>query len=741
MASLLSRLGRFSYRRRGTVIAAWAVLLVIVAVAASTLSGPTSDSFTIPGTESQEAMDLLDERLPQANAGHASARVVLTAPEGQSISDPSMRTAVDNALQTIGGYPNVASVTDPFASGSISADGRTALASVNYSVPAREIENSDRDLLETALTELETQGIDSAVGGSAASGHASAGHTSEVIGMLIAAVVLFITFRSLIAAGMPLLMAVVGVAFGVLGIQAATGFFDLSTTTSTLALMLGLAVGIDYALFIISRYRHELLAHQNAEDAIGMAVGTAGSAVVFAGLTVAIALAGLVVVGIPFVAAMGIAAAATVLLAVAVAVTLLPACLGFAGTRVLGRKGLRATDPEAHSTGHSLGERWASFAIRRRGYVIAASIALLATLALPVLDLQLGLPNDGTAAESSQPRQAYDRVSSAFGAGANGPLLVAIDLQGVTNMPAAVDRIASDLEAVPGIAAIGKPFIDSAAGLSTITVTPETGPSDRATESLVHAIRDHADEWQAATGARASVTGETAVAIDVSEKLGGALIPYMVVIVGLAFILLTVVFRSLLIPIKATLGFVLSLLAAFGGVVAVFQWGWLAGAIGLETSGPILSFLPIILIGILFGLAMDYEVFLVSRMREAFASGKHPDDAIREGFQHGAKVVTAAAIIMMAVFSGFVLSDDAIIKSIGFALTLGVFLDAFVVRMTLVPAVLSMLGAHAWKLPKAIDRVLPNVDVEGSSLARPRTRGAGEQTVVSAAGATVRFEA
>lgn len=722
MASLLARLGRVSYRQRRLVVAVWVLALLGVGFAAFTLSGPTTDSFSTPGTESQRAMDLLEERLPQTSAGNASATVVFTVPPGQSVSDASVRGEIEGALTAIEGQPNVASVTNPFASDGLSSDGRTAMASVAYTVPAKEVTGDDRDLLDRALEPLERDGIGTFVGGSAATSHGGAGGSTEAIGMLIAAVVLAITFRALIAAGLPLLMAVVGVLFGILGIQVATGFFDLSSTTSTLALMLGLAVGIDYALLIISRYRQELRALRNGEQAIGLAIGTAGSAVVFAGLTVAIALGALVVVGIPFLAAMGIAAAGTVMLSVAVAITLLPALLGFAGNRILGRSGAAEMETQAEARGPSFWDRWAGFTIRRRGLILVGGISLLALIALPATDLQLGLPNDGTAREGTAPRQAYDEVASAFGPGTNGPLLVAIDLQSVDDPTGAVARIESGLQDIAGIASVSIPSIIPDADLATITVIPETSPSDSATESLVHAIRHDASGWADETGAQVSVTGETAVAIDVSQKLGDALVPYLAVIVVLALVLLTMVFRSVLVPLKATLGFLLSVLAAFGGLVAVFQWGWLAAAIGLDSTGPILSFLPILLIGILFGLAMDYEMFLVTRMHEAFAHGAEPDEAIREGFRHGGKVVTAAAIIMISVFGGFVLASDPIIKSIGFALALGVFLDAFVVRMMIVPAVMSILGRKAWALPASLDKLIPNIDIEGARLTREPER-------------------
>lgn len=744
MASLLDRLARLSYRRRGRVLAVWALLFTAMLIGAGTLSGPTSDTFSIPGTEAQRGLDLLEERMPEAAAGTASARVVFTASDDGALTDTPARAAIDAAVTAVAALPHVASARSPFDTGSVSPDGRTVLVNVAYDVTADEITDEDRRQLLEAVSTAEAAGVDVEVGGSATQAAPNAGHTSEIVGLLVAAVVLAITFGAIVAAGLPLLMAILGVAFGMVGIQIATGFFDLSSTTMTLATMLGLAVGIDYALFIVSRYRHELVVRGDGEAAAGIAVGTAGSAVVFAGLTVAIALAALTVVGIPFLAAMGLAAAATVLVAVAIALTLLPALLGFAGTRVLSRrarlamagdqrlaadqapaggralagKRSRAADIVDSPARHPMGERWAAFVIRRRVPVVAAAIALLGVMAIPALGLRLGLPNDGTAAPDSSPRLAYDQVAAGFGPGLNGPLVVAVDLVDSPDRAAGVARVEAGLQSTEGIASLSPAMLNAAGDFAIISVVPTAGPSEEATEDLVRTIRDRAGAWRAETGAEALVTGETAVAIDVSDKLGNALVPYLLVIIGLAFVLLTLVFRSLLVPLKAVLGFLLSVVATFGGVVAVFQWGWLRDVVGLDSTAPILSFLPIILIGLLFGLAMDYEVFLVTRMREAFVHGAHADDAVREGFRHGARVVTAAAAIMIGVFAGFVFAEDAVIKSIGFALALGVLLDALVVRMTIVPAVMSLMGDRAWFLPRWLDRVLPDVDVEGAELER-----------------------
>ncbi|MBL7626433.1 MMPL family transporter [Frankia nepalensis] len=749
MATYLYRLGRAAYRRRSLVLALWIALLAAVGVGAATLSGSTSDTLSIPGTESQKAIDLLDERMPNAGADTATARVVFTLPAGSggSLAEADRRQAIEQVVQELSRAPLVDRVTDPFADvggrwASVSSDGRTAYAQVSYDVQQREVTDAARDALFAAADPARAAGVGVEFGGTATEG-ASEQSATEVIGIGVAAVVLLITFGSFVAAGLPLLTALLGVAVGVCGIAIASGFIGLSSSTSTLALMIGLAVGIDYALFITSRFRHELAAGRDGDEAAGRAVGTAGSAVVFAGLTVVIALAALSVVGIPFLTEMGLAAAGTVAIAVAIALTLLPAVFGFAGRRlaVAGRaedgpagarrsgrhlrgRGPRvlarfARDPEADGSRPTMGERWARLAVRRRGLAVLVTVLGLGLLAAPVMGLRLGLPDDSTAAPGTTQRAAYDQLSAGFGAGFNGPLLIVVDVAGASDGAQAVTRVADGIRELPDVTSVGAATFNEARDTATFRVIPTSGPSDAATQDLVHAIRARAGSVTAATGATTLVTGTTALNIDISEKLSDALVPYLAVVVGLAFVLLLLVFRSILVPLKATLGFLLSVVATFGAVVAVFQWGWLKDLFGVDSTGPIVSMLPIFLVGVLFGLAMDYEVFLVTRMREEFVHGRGPDEAVTVGFRHGARVVTAAAIIMISVFAGFILSDQAIIQSIGFALAFGVLVDAFVVRMTLVPAVMSLLGHRAWWLPRWLDRLLPDIDVEGKRLVAP----------------------
>ncbi|WP_134730375.1 MMPL family transporter [Amycolatopsis nivea] len=712
MAPFLYRLGRLSFRRRVLVAAVWALVLAAVGAGALTLSGKLSDSVTIPGTESQQAIDRLAEHFPQAAAGGGTARVAIAAPEGHKVTDPAGQAAVESVVGKLKSAPKVAAVVDPFQAKSVSPDGRVALAQVSYQVKGFELSDSDRSALLATGDHAKQQGYQVEYGGDAVQGIPATGAT-EGLGVAVAAVVLIITFGSLLAAGIPLLTALIGVGVGMAGIMLASGSLELNSNTPVLALMIGLAVGIDYALFIVSRYRHELAEGREPEEAAGRAVGTAGSAVVFAGLTVIIALAGLTVVGIPFLGQMGVAAAATVVIAVLIALTLLPAVLGFAGARVASSK-IRV---RRRTEGPTHGERWARFVARHRVPVLLTALVGLAVVAIPALSMQLGLPNDSTAAPDTTQRKAYDLVSKGFGEGANGPLLVVVDT-GPNHNPAALKQAAADIGKLPDVAAVTPPRVNPAGDTAVLTVIPKSGPSSTQTEDLVSAIRAQSAPLQENTGGSLAVTGQTAANIDVSQKLSDAMLPYLALIVGLAFLLLMLVFRSVVVPLKATLGFLGSVVATFGAVVAVFQWGWLTDLLGVASTGPIMSMLPILLIGVLFGLAMDYQVFLVTRMREEHVHGAEPQEAMVTGFRHGARVVVAAALIMISVFAGFVLAESTLIQSIGFALAFGVLVDAFVIRMTIVPAVMSLLGRGAWWLPKWLDRILPNVDVEGEGLVR-----------------------
>ncbi|MFI6124237.1 MMPL family transporter [Streptomyces sp. NPDC051064] len=736
MATFLYKLGRLAFRRRRYVALIWVALLALAGFGATSAATATSSSFSIPGTEAQRAFDLLEERFPGGSADGATARVVFKAPENEKVTTAANKAEIQGIVGELkSGSEQIASVADPYTANAVSKDGSTAYISVSYKVSSMELTDGTREALEDAGHDAQSSGMQVEIGGDALQVMPETGAT-EIIGVAIAAVVLVITFGSLIAAGLPLLTALIGVGIGVSSITALANVLDLGSTTSTLAMMIGLAVGIDYALFIVSRYRAELAEGREREEAAGRAVGTAGSAVVFAGLTVVIALVGLAVVNIPMLSKMGFAAAGTVAIAVLIALTLVPAMLGFAGKRVMGRRARKAAEaenkPEAKP---NMGTRWARFVLRRPVWVLLAGVIGLGAIAVPAASLEMGLPDDGAQPKSTTQRQAYDMLSDGFGPGFNGPLMVVVDTRNSSDGKAAVNRVSDEIEGSGGVAAVTPATFNKAGDTATITVIPKDRPSSVETENVVHAIRDAGETVKSDTGAEVLVTGATAMNIDFSQKMNDALLPYLALVVGLAFLLLMVVFRSVLVPLKAALGFLLSVVAALGAVVAVFQWGWLGSLFGVEQTGPIMSMMPIFMVGVVFGLAMDYEVFLVTRMREAYVHGESPGQAIVTGFKHGARVVTAAAVIMMAVFAGFIGSSEQMIKMIGFSLAIAVFFDAFVVRMAIVPAVLALLGKRAWWLPRWLDRALPNVDVEGEGLRKDLSdggpaEGGGERELV-----------
>ncbi|WP_405523839.1 MMPL family transporter [Streptomyces canus] len=726
MATFLYRIGRWAFRRRRLVGGLWlGALLLAVAAAAMAPAGEEED-LSMPGTESQKAFDLLDERFPQSNSQGAEARLVFRAPDGQRVTAGENKAAVEDALGSLEGGGQLASTTDPYTTGAVSEDGTIAYSTITYTADAVDLTGSTKSALEDAASRARDAGLTVEIGGSALDAEEELGGTTELIGVAVAAVVLVLALGSLVAAGLSLLTAFTGVAIAFGLVSALAVPLGLTSTVAILALMLGLAVGIDYALFITSRFRDERAQGSEPEEAAGRAVGTAGSAVVFAGATVIIALAGLGVVGIPELTKMGMGGAGAVALAVLVALTLVPALFGFFGRRVLSRRIRKATRPEserphrvpAEAGRPGLGTRWARFVLRRPMAVLMISGLGLGAVALPALSLELGLPGDESKSVQTTQRRAYDLLSEGFGPGFNGPLTVVVDMSASEDTKATTDLVVKTVGGVDGVASVGDPVLSGTKDTAVLTAVPRTAPNSGETKDLVHAIRDAVPGVEADTGAAVLVTGTTAMNIDISEAMSDALVPYLTVVIGLAVLLLTVVFRSVLVPVKAALGFLLSVGAAFGVLVAVFQWGWAADLLGIEQTGPVMSLMPILIIGIVFGLAMDYEVFLLTRMREAYVHGASPGEAIVSGFRHSGRVVAAAAIIMISVFAGFVGMSSPTIQTMGVGLAAAVAFDAFVVRMAIAPAVLALLGHRAWWLPRILNRVLPNVDIEGEALNR-----------------------
>jgi len=715
MATYLYRLGGWAFEHRWKTVGAWVLVLVAVGTAAVAFKGKTDDKFSVPGTESQRADALLQAKFP--GAGGASARVVFVAPPGERLTDDKNRAAVEATLARAKKAPQVIAVVDPYRVGALNADKRIGFADVIYPVPKDDVEDEARDALKVSADLAQAAGMQVEFSGGLVKEDSK---SSEGAAMIVAFAVLAVALVSFLAAALPLLTALLGVAIGGVAITALTGVITVSETAPILATMLGLAVGIDYALFILSRHKQNLADGLEPREAAAQATGTAGSAVVFAGLTVIIALTGLVVLNIPFLTVMGLAAAGTVGVAVLIAITLLPALIGFAGPRLARTNRLLAYrfGRKAAADGVPFSERWARFVTKRPLPVLAIGLVTLVGIALPALHMRLGLPDAGNQPTSSTERKAYDLLTEGFGPGFNGTLTVVVDAPGLSaeNQKKVAEAASSGLNALPDVVAVGKPAQNASGDVTIVSVTPRSGPSSEATKDLVSLIRDKAAEIRRKSGIDVLVTGQTAINIDTADRLSSKLPAYIAIVVGLALLLLTLVFRSILVPVKAAAGFLLSIAAAMGLVVWVFQDGHLGGLFDVTRTGPIVSFLPVLLIGILFGLAMDYEVFLISRVREQFVHTGDAREAVVRGYRYSGRVVIAAAVIMISVFGSYVLDVSPVVKSIGLSLAFGVLVDAFVVRLTLVPAVMSLLGRSAWRLPRRVDRLMPNVDIEGEGL-------------------------
>lgn len=730
MATLLYRLGAWGARRWRRMLIGWLLALGAVVGLGFSFAGSFTDSSSIPGSPAQTALTKMERHFPEPDV--QSAQVVFQAPAGRKVTEADLRTP----LEAMGRVPGVSEVSDPSESGTVSEDGRTAVAEVTFATKeADDVPEGTLDAVKAAGDKAQQAGLRTIYGGEPyETSHPPVG-PGELVGLGVALVILVITFGSLLAAGLPLLTAVLGIVGTMAAMMGLATAFDVSDNAPTLAIMLGLAVGIDYALFIVSRHRAQLGAGMPVRESVATATATAGSAVIFAGATVLIALSGLSVAGVPMLTSMGLASAGAVAVAVITAVTLLPALMGMAGHRLtpkaprsatrrrrflpMGRK--RAARQAARSGRTAgMGVRWTEGVLRHPvRNLILGTVALIA-LAVPGMELKLALTDEGSAATSSSSRQAYDVISDAFGPGANGPLVVLVENDDAAAVASTATAVEDELRGVDGIADVSSVDMAEDETAARIQVVPKTGPRSEETSGLVSRLRTQMQPLAQSSGSYVAVTGMTAVSIDVSDKLSGALVPFVIVVVGLSLLLLMIAFRSIAIPIKATIGFLLSVGAAFGATVAVFQWGWLAGPLGVPSEGPVASFVPIIVMSVLFGLAMDYEVFLVSAMREDYNHHGDARTAILNGARDAARVVTSAALIMVSVFVSFLFARDADIMPIAFALAFGVMVDAFLVRMTLVPAVLALLGDRAWWLPRRLDRVLPHLDVEGGNFHAPQ---------------------
>ena len=724
MSSFLYRLGRACYRMRGRVLIAWTVVIVLFAGLAVTIGGQFNDLFEVPGASSTKALNQLKVTFPEA--ADATATVLINAPEGARLTDKRVKDAIADWSKDVEDVSFVKGVIDPYnenIDGLISADGASGRAMIRVEGTSSTITDAQREQLTEAAESLETTlpGSEVLIGGEIFSIHVPRITVVEALGLGVAIIVLVLTLGSVVASMMPVGTAIAGVGIGVLSVLIAAGVIPVSSTTLMLAIMLGLAVGIDYALFIISRHRDQLATGMEVEESAARAVGTAGSAVVFAGLTVVIALVGLSIAGLPFLTVMGVFGALTVAFEVLLALTLLPAMMGFAGERLRPRQRKVRTPragriPKDRKT-FSFGAWWVKLVTAWPVVTIVIVLAGIGALAYPAKDLSMALPTSGHSLPGTQDRETFDAITSTFGIGFNGPLIMTVDIVELDDPIEALDGLKADVEKMPGVQMVAASTPNANVDTGMVQIIPTTGPDDPATANLVERLREREAEWLTAYDVTTAVTGFTAIQIDVTTQLEEALLPFGIFVVGLSLVLLTIVFRSIWVPIKAALGYLLSVLGAFGATVLVFNQGWGKEVINLPEPGPVISFLPIILMGILFGLAMDYEVFLVSRMREEFVHG-NTDRSVEDGFVHSAKVVVAAGLIMFAVFAFFVPNGEGAIKPIAFSLAVGVALDAFVIRMTLVPAVMKLLGRHAWWLPKWLDARLPSLDIEGEALSR-----------------------
>lgn len=757
MSTFLYTLGRWSFRHPWRVLSAWLLILVLAGGGVALLAKGTDNTFTIPGTESQAGLEMLERTFPQVSG--ASAEIIVVAADGASVRDEAYQDAIQKTSTEIGDLDFVEAVTDPYdtrISGGISDDGRAAIVRIQFAGESTAVPDATEDGLReqaAALGSALPAGSQAVLGGQLFATDVPGATLTEALGVLIAALVLMVTFRSFLVAGMPLATAILGVGLSVALIFIATGFATVSSTTPLLAVMLGLAVGIDYALFIVSRHQDQTRAGMDPEESTARAVGTAGSAVVFAGITVLIALIGLSFAGIPFLTTMGIAASVAVAIAVCVGLTLTPAFLGFAGHRVVGwgykrpkkrARGASADDTAAEAARATAereekaasaaaraerngpAKRWVGLVTRHPVVTTVAVIGLLGVTAIPAASLALTLPNAGQLPEGDEARVAYELTDEYFGPGANGPLIMTGTIVTSNDPLTLMQNIGDEIAKIPGVAEVALATPNETADTGIVQIVPETAPDDPRTADLVRELRSQEQRLYDEFGVHLLVTGYTAVTIDISDQLGAALLPFGIFVVGLSLVLLMIVFRSIWVPLTAAGGYLLSVAASFGVVAAVFEWGWFADALHVAKVGPIISFMPIVVMGVLFGLAMDYQVFLVSRMREDYVhakrDGRPPREvalgAVRSGFAASARVVVAAAVIMFAVFVAFVPEGDSSLKPIALGLAVGVAVDAFLVRMTLVPAVLALLGDKAWWMPRWLDRLLPKLDVEGEAVER-----------------------
>ncbi|MGW5436077.1 MMPL family transporter [Nocardia asteroides] len=754
MSVYLYRWGKFAFRRKWIVLPVWLLLFLLLGGVGAALSKPMTNDFSMPSLPSARANEILDKHFPgmseQFKFDAVSGTYVIGAPEGQKLTDPANRAAIDALITKLGELSIVdhekplmspieltdkmgclASPDPSQCSGaplnvlSSTAPQTVAVLNVPFNIAGvTDVTDKERDAAYEVAAEARNAGLTVELSGSIAVKQEQPSGKSELIGMGVALIVMVVAFGAIVAAVVPIVTAIVGLGAATSLIMLGTSVIEVPSFTTFLASMIGIALSIDYALFIVSRYKHELAVRDSAEEAAGTALGTAGSAVVFAGLTVIIALGALSIVGVQFLTFMGLGGAIAAGFAVLTAITLMPALMGAFGKYLFKPKLplVAQNDPEDESTVTN-GQRFARLIGKAPWVALILSVVVLGALAAPAAGLNLGLPGEDSMPKTSTVRKAYELRTEGFGEGSNGVLMVVTDLSAVPEdqREAAVGALRAKLDSYEGMDYVTEPQWSENKQGAMLNGVPKSGPNNQATKDLVAEARGAEADLKAQYGMEYGITGTTAIYADVDHVLLSKIVPYLAIVAGAAFILLILVFRSILVPLTAALGFLLSMAATFGATVLIFQ----EGKLGLiEDPQPLVSFLPIMLIGLVFGLAMDYQVFLVTRMREEFVHGKSPKDAMVSGYHHGARVVTSAAIIMISVFGSFILESDVTAKSFGFALAAGVAIDAFIVRMIVVPALLVIMGKWSWWIPKWLDRILPDIDVEGSKLEQLRNQNA-----------------
>ncbi|MFI6337152.1 MMPL family transporter [Streptomyces sp. NPDC050535] len=713
----MAALARWCVRRRLAVVLLWLLALGGVTAAAAVMGSAYSNDYEAPGTESGRATQLLREGFP--GLGGASDTVVwhTTGPTG-TVRSADVQQTMTRALDSIEDLPGVASVVSPYegqSAGRISGDGRTAYATVTFDDPTENVDKGQAQAVVDSAKAAESNSLQVELGGGATGlTESSGGHVAEIVGVLVAAVVLFLAFGSLAAALLPIATALVGVGTAYASIALLGHAMTVADFAPMLGLLIGLGVGIDYALFIVTRHRRGLKRGLPVPEAARNAVATTGRAVVFAGATVCIALLGMLILRLGFLNGVAIAASLTVILTVAASVTLLPALLSFIGPRALSRRERRrlyehGPQPEIPT---GLAARWSAFVERHPKLLGSLALVVMALLALPTLSLHLGTSDQGNNPERTTTRQAYDLIADGVGPGVNGPLTLVTEVGGAEDR-LALDNLDATLRETEGVASVTAATYNSAGDTAYLTVVPDSAPQSQRTSALVDRLRTEVlPRAEADNSLDVRVGGVTASYDDFADVIVGKLPLFVGVVIGLGCALLLLAFRSIGIPLKAAVMNIAAVAAAFGVVVAIFQWGWGSELLGLGRAGPIEPFLPVIMVSVLFGLSMDYQVFLVSRMYEEWLETGDNRRAVRVGLAETSRVINSAAVIMISVFLAFVLSGDRVIAMFGIALAAAVALDAFVLRTLLVPALMHLLGGANWWLPRWLDRCLPRISIE-----------------------------